>query len=151
MRLTLHADYALRVLMYAGLKGQELVTISEVSERFDISRNHMMKVVYSLGQLGYIQTVQGKNGGFRLIRKPSQISVGAVVRDMEEELAVVGCLQHTGFCRIQPACVLRSALQEATVAFLGVLDRYSLEDLLRPGRSLAKLVEIDLAPRASNF
>jgi Rrf2 family nitric oxide-sensitive transcriptional repressor len=95
--------------------------------------------------------VQGKNGGFQLMRKPSQINVGAVVRDMEEELAILGCLQHAGFCRIQPACVLRSALQEATTAFLGVLDRYSLEDLLRPGRSLAKLLEIDLPKRASNF
>jgi Rrf2 family nitric oxide-sensitive transcriptional repressor len=85
------------------------------------------------------------------MRKPSQINVGEVIRDMEDELAVVGCLQQTGFCRIQPACALRSALQEATVAFLGVLDRYSLEDLLRPGRSLAKLVEIDLPKRASNF
>ena len=148
MRLTLHADYSLRVLMFAGLKGSELSTITEIAEHFEISRSHLMKVVHDLGRLGYIETVQGKNGGFRLMRKPSQINVGAVVRDTEEELAVIGCLQQKGFCRIEDACVLRRALQEATKAFLAVLDKYTLEDLLRPGRSLAKLLAIDWAPQA---
>jgi len=94
--------------------------------------------------------VQGKNGGFRLMRKPSQINVGAVIRDMEEELDVIGCLQQEGFCRIEGACVLRRALQEATKAFLAVLDKYTLEDLLRPGRSLARLLAIDWAPQGLN-
>jgi Rrf2 family transcriptional regulator, nitric oxide-sensitive transcriptional repressor len=148
MRLTLHADYSLRVLMFAGLKGSELSTITEIAEHFEISRSHLMKVVHDLGRLGYIETVQGKNGGFRLMRKPSQINVGTVVRDTEEELAVIGCLQQKGFCRIEDACVLRRALQEATKAFLAVLDKYTLEDLLRPARSLAKLLAIDWAPQA---
>jgi Rrf2 family transcriptional regulator, nitric oxide-sensitive transcriptional repressor len=138
MRLTLHADYSLRVLMFAGLKGGELSTITEIAEHFEISRSHLMKVVHDLGRLG----------GFRLMRKPSQINVGAVVRDTEEELAVIGCLQQKGFCRIEDACILRRALQEASKAFLAVLDKYTLEDLLRPGRSLAKLLAIDWAPQA---
>lgn len=136
--------------MYAGIKHGELSTISEVSERFDVSRNHLMKVVYDLGRLGYIETVQGKNGGFRLIKKPSQIKVGTVIRDTEQELGVVGCLQEGGFCRIQPACVLRRALQEATNAFLAVLDGYSLEDLLQPEKALAKLLEIDVVVEPIN-
>lgn len=143
MQLTLHADYSLRVLMYAGLKGNELATISEISERFDISKSHIMKVVHQLGQLGYIETVQGKNGGFRLLRKPSQINVGAIIRDVEQELRVMGCLQKPGYCRIQPACILRRALQEATNAFLSVLDEYSLEDLIRPTRPLHRLLGIE--------
>jgi Rrf2 family nitric oxide-sensitive transcriptional repressor len=80
------------------------------------------------------------------MRKPSQINVGAVVRDTEEELSVVGCLQGSGYCRIEAACVLRRALQEATTAFLAVLDNYTLEDLIRPGKSLAKLLGIALPP-----
>lgn len=146
MRLTLHTDYSFRVLMYACIKGDELSTITEIAERFQISRSHLMKVVNELGQLGYLETVRGKNGGFRLMRKPSQINVGAVVRDTEEELSVVGCLQGSGYCRIEAACVLRRALQEATTAFLAVLDKYTLEDLIRPGKSLAKLLDIALPP-----
>jgi Rrf2 family nitric oxide-sensitive transcriptional repressor len=93
MRLTLHTDYALRVLMFAAAKGNAMSTIAEIVERFDISRGHVMKVVHRLGQKGYLETIRGKKGGMRLARKPAQINVGAVVRDMEEELAVLGCLE----------------------------------------------------------
>jgi Rrf2 family nitric oxide-sensitive transcriptional repressor len=145
MRLTLHSDYSLRVLMYAGVKGAELSTIKEIAEHFDISKSHLMKVVHDLGRLGYLETVRGKKGGVRLMRKPSQINVGAVVRDTEEELDVVGCLQGSRYCRIQDSCVLRRLLREATTAFLGVLDQYTLQDLLRPGKSLARLLDIPWA------
>src|SRR5215469_14903607 len=119
MRLTLHTDYALRVLIYAGLSPDSLSTIPELVEHFDISKGHLMKVVHRLAQKGYLQTVRGKNGGMRLARPPADIGVGAVVRDMEQELAVLGCLEgKDGYCRIEEACVLRAALCEATDAFL---------------------------------
>jgi Rrf2 family transcriptional regulator, nitric oxide-sensitive transcriptional repressor len=144
MRLTLHTDYALRVLMYVGVKGDTLSTIPAIVEHFDISRGHVMKVVHHLGQLGYLETIRGKCGGIRLARKPSQINVGAVVRDMEEELGVLGCLQgDEGYCRIEQGCVLRGALRDATKAFLATLDRYTLANLIKPRRSLARLLELD--------
>jgi Rrf2 family nitric oxide-sensitive transcriptional repressor len=146
MRLTLYTDYSLRVLMFAGVKGAKLSTIGEIAEHFDVSKSHLMKVVHRLGQLGYLETVRGKKGGFRLMKRPRDINVGAVVRDIEEELGVVGCLQQSRYCRIEESCVLRRVLRDATTAFLGVLDQYTLEDLLKPGRSLAKLLGVDGAP-----
>ena len=144
MRLTLHTDYALRVLMYVGVKGNTLSTIPEIVDDFDISRGHIMKVVHHLGRLGYLDTIRGKGGGIRLARKPSQINVGAVVRDMEEELAVLGCLQGSeGYCRIEGCCVLRSALRNATSAFLATLDRYTLADLIKPRRSLVRSLALE--------
>lgn len=144
MRLTLHTDYALRVLMYVGVKGDTLSTIPEIVKHFDISRGHVMKVVHHLGRLGYLKTSRGKGGGIRLARKPSQINVGAVVRDMEEELAVLGCLQvNKGYCCIEQCCVLRSALRDATNAFLAALDRYTLADLIKPRRSLIQSLALD--------
>lgn len=144
MRLTLHTDYALRVLMYVGVKGETLSTIPKIVDHFDISRGHVMKVVHHLGQLGYLETIRGKRGGIRLARKPTQINVGAVVRDMEEELGVLGCLQGSeGYCRIEECCVLRSALRDATNAFLATLDRYTLADLIKPRRALATFLALD--------
>jgi Rrf2 family transcriptional regulator, nitric oxide-sensitive transcriptional repressor len=143
MRLTLHTDYALRVLMYVGVKRDRVSTIPEIVERFDISKGHVMKVVHHLAQKGYLETIRGKRGGMRLARKPEQINVGAVVRDMEEELGVLGCLQgRKGYCRIEECCLLRSALRDATNAFLATLDRYTLQDLVKP-RLLASLLELD--------
>ncbi len=150
MRLTLQTDYALRILMFAGVRGDQLSTIDEIVAHFDISQGHVMKVVHRLGQLGYLETVRGKNGGLRLARKPSLINVGAVVRDVEEELGVVGCLHgEKDFCRIEKSCALRGALHEATNAFLAVLDRLTISDLLKPGRSIARLLDIDWPTKAA--
>ena len=129
MRLTLWTDYALRTLIFVGAKGGRLATIAEIAQSFDISKAHLMKVVNRLGQQGYLDTVRGKGGGIRLARSPAEIRVGAVVRETEEDLAVMGCLAETGFCRIEDCCVLRHALREATLAFLQTLDGYTLADL----------------------
>jgi Rrf2 family transcriptional regulator, nitric oxide-sensitive transcriptional repressor len=146
MRLTLQTDYALRVLMYVGIKGKALSTIPEIVACFDISRGHVMKVVHRLGQLGYLETIRGKGGGMRLAREPTEIIVGAVIRDMEEKLGVLGCLQESsGYCRIEKCCVLRSVLRDATNAFLATLDRYTLAELVKPRQTLARLIAVDAA------
>jgi Rrf2 family nitric oxide-sensitive transcriptional repressor len=137
MRLTLWTDYALRTLIFVGAKGGRLATIAEIAKSFDISKAHLMKVVNKLGQQGYLDTTRGKGGGIKLARLPAEIRVGAIVRETEEDLAVVGCLGETGFCRIEGCCVLRRALREATLAFLQTLDGYTLADLLAPAAQLA--------------
>ena len=84
MRLTHHADYALRLLMYAALKNGALVQIQEVADAYGISKNHLMKVAFHLGKLGFLETVRGRSGGLRLARPPQDITVGDVVRKTEE-------------------------------------------------------------------
>ena len=138
MRLTLRTDYALRALIYLGTRADELCTIEEIARAFTLPKTHVMKVINELARRGYVQTLRGKNGGVRLQMKPGSIRVGAVVRDMEQDLAVMGCLEQTGFCRIEGCCVLKGALRDAARAFVAALDEYSLEDLLVPRLMLAR-------------
>jgi Rrf2 family nitric oxide-sensitive transcriptional repressor len=140
MRLTLYTDFALRVLIQVGLNDGKLTTINDVARSFGISKPHLMKVVNDLGQKGYLDTVRGRNGGIRLIGEPRHINIGQVVRDTEDQLDVVGCLGRRGYCPIQRICVLRGALRDATEAFLGVLDTYTLADLIEPQRALSSLL-----------
>ena len=63
MRLTAFTDYCLRVLIYVGLKDDELATIDKIVESYGINRNHVVKVVFRLGQLGYLDTIRGRRGG----------------------------------------------------------------------------------------
>jgi Rrf2 family transcriptional regulator, nitric oxide-sensitive transcriptional repressor len=107
MRLTLSTDYALRLLMLLGLEPHRLVTIEEVADRSRISKNHLMKVAYQLGQAECLETVRGRNGGLRLGKAPDRIVVGEVVRMMEPDFAVVECEDPTGYCKIAPSCALR--------------------------------------------
>ena len=118
----------------------KLTTINDIAQTFDISKAHVMKVVNDLSQKGYLDTVRGRNGGIRLMRKPGDINIGQVVRDTEDQLNVIGCLEHKGYCPIERVCVLRGALQNATKAFLAVLDAHTLADLIKPQRVLSSLL-----------
>jgi len=144
VKLTRHTDYALRVLMQVALAEGGLVRITDIAESYAISRNHLTKIVHQLGAGGYLQTVQGRHGGIRLARAPESIVIGEVVRDFEEGLELVECFDaNRCACRIAPACVLKTRLSEALDAFLAVLDRTTLADLLTPRRRLRTLLALD--------
>lgn len=131
MQLTMHTDYALRVLVYLTQKGDELATISEIADFYQISRNHLVKVVHHLASKGFIQTTRGKHGGMRLARAPELISVGEVVRRMEPNFDIVECFSgSTPPCTVTPVCALKEVLYRATNEFLGLLDRYTLADAI---------------------
>lgn len=143
MRLTVYSDYALRVLMYLALKGDERATIREISEGYGISRNHLMKIVQDLGRMGFVETIRGKSGGIRLAKAPERIQIGAVIRQTEPDFDVVECFdREVSGCRLQGGCVLAGALDEAVGAFLAVLDGYSLADLVKPKRKLRRLLSL---------
>lgn len=136
MRLTLHTDFALRLLMYLALEPDRLQTIEAIAARYRISRNHLMKVAQTLVQAGVVDSIRGRGGGLRLARAPEAINVGAVVRATEDGFALVECFDPKGDCIITPACSLRGPLEQALSAFLAVLDRYTLADLVKNPGSL---------------
>jgi Rrf2 family transcriptional regulator, nitric oxide-sensitive transcriptional repressor len=143
MRLTVYTDYALRVLMYLALKDDKLATIAEISKSYGISTNHLMKVAHQLGVAGYVETVRGRGGGLRLARRIEAIGIGEVVRFTEPDMAIVSCLKPIDApCAIRPACVLRQALQKSRDAFMGVLDDYTLSDLVQPRSRLIGLLAV---------
>lgn len=141
MRLTVFSDYTLRVLMYLGLRKDGLATIAEIAQAYDISKNHLMKVVNELGTAGYVETVRGKGGGLRLKVPASAVPLGAVLRASEADTALVECFdRENSSCCIAPACVARGILREAQEAFYQVLDGYTLADLLQPQQRLSALL-----------
>jgi Rrf2 family nitric oxide-sensitive transcriptional repressor len=143
MRMTVHTDYALRLLMYLALKKDRLATITEIAATYDISRNHLAKVAYELGVAGYVVSVRGRGGGIRLAKPVEAIILGEVVRKAEPDMAFVQCMKPGGIsCALIPACVLRRAVMLAGSAFLEVLDGYTLGDLIQQGAKLRALLTI---------
>ena len=130
MHLTRFTDYSIRVLIFLAVKGEERSTINEIAETFDISRNHLMKVVQELSQKNYVTAIRGKNGGLLLTRDPATIVLGKLVREMEHGMELVECFHNDNNCIITPSCRLQPILNEALSAFLEVLDRYTLADVL---------------------
>lgn len=144
LRLTVYTDYSLRVLLYLGVRDRnELSTIQEIADSYNISKNHLMKVTYDLGKLGLIETVRGRGGGIRLAMAPEDIVIGEVVRKTEEDFHLVECFNpESNLCSLSPECKLKFALHEALQAYLKVLDSYTLADCIVSKDSMRQLLGI---------
>lgn len=130
MKLTSYTNYAMRSLQLAALKAPELVRIEDVARIHNLSRPHIMKIVHELGKAGYLETVRGRNGGFRLARPPQDIIVGDVVRITEGPLDIVECFNaEKNTCPLRGVCILSKKMQEATAAFMAVLDDLTIADI----------------------
>jgi Rrf2 family nitric oxide-sensitive transcriptional repressor len=145
MRLSTYTDYTLRTLMFLAVNPEPHATIAGIAEAWRISETHLMKIVHQLGRSGDVVTIRGRNGGLRLARSPAGINIGTVVRRTEVDMELVACFDGAATCAISEACVLQSVLHEALAAFLAVLDRYTLADLIAPRLRLAALLGLSAA------
>lgn len=167
MRLTNYSDYALRSLIYLAVRPEPklLANISDIADSYGISKSHLTKVVHQLGQLGYIESVRGKNGGIRLAKAPKEINLGVLIKQIEPDFDLVACFatpvsrgerhtHSTGLpltlinetedkplgCVISPVCQLKGVFFEALTAFVNVLERYTLADIIDNQDELATLL-----------
>ena len=130
MRLTMMSDYALRVLLFAAAHPDRLVTIDETQEIYDISRGHLMKIIGVLARAGILRSQRGRSGGFTLGLSPAQIRLGDVFRLTEPDFEMVECFEPTNACAITSFCRFPAIATEALNAFMAVMDRHTLADLI---------------------
>lgn len=134
MRLTAFTDFGLRVLMRLAGAPERLFTTAGLATELDISRNHLAKVVQDLARGGFIETRRGAGGGFRLALPAGSITLGRVVRFLEQQSPLVECFRADGgSCTLTPHCRLKSRLAAAREAFLDELDSTTLTDCAWPG------------------
>jgi Rrf2 family nitric oxide-sensitive transcriptional repressor len=126
--LTQFSDYGLRIVLYLACHPERLVSVDEIARAYRISRNHLVKVVQTLTELGVVESQRGRGGGMRLAKPAEEINVGWLVRHTEPHFHLVECFDEaTNTCPIAPSCGLKGALLLAQNAFLGVLDEYTLD------------------------
>ena len=189
MRLTNYSDYALRSLIYLAIKPEPylLANISDIANSYNISKSHLTKIIHQLGQLGYIDSVRGKNGGIRLALAPKDINLGVLNKQIEPDFNLVECFatdlsispkpdvnrgadsstnspvnvdddrgvakdlsltlidEETSEviklgCIISPVCQLKHVFFEALVAFIAVLEGYTLADIITNKDELAAIL-----------
>ena len=146
MQITRYTDYALRILIYLAVNDNELSTINDIARSYNISKNHLMKIVQELNIKGYLLAIRGKNGGLRLNVKAEDINIGQLVRAMEKETRLVECFGSNNQCVITPACQLKDIFTKALESFFATLDEYTLQDLVGPKQSvqLTRLLSIEV-------
>jgi Rrf2 family nitric oxide-sensitive transcriptional repressor len=129
MHITRHTDFALRALIYLAARPEgELVQIRQICELFDVSINHLSKIVNELAKSGYVESQRGRSGGIRLGKPPQDINVGDLVRLMEPTLTPINCNEPR--CILLSHCRFKSVLNEACNAFIETIDKYTLADLI---------------------
>lgn len=143
MQLTQFTDYSLRALIYITLR-KESCTIKDITEAYGISNNHMVKIIHNLAKLGLIKTIRGKNGGITMAARPETINLGRLIAQVEPHFDLVPCFNKArANCCIAPVCKLKGVLHEAQAAFMGVLERYTLADVLQNKNELSVLLNIN--------
>lgn len=142
MRLTVHSDYALRVLTYVAVTPGQVTTVHEVAETFRISHHHLVKVANRLVKAGILEATRGRGGGLRLKLDPNDITVGDIIRASEDDFAVVECLGQMRYCRIAGVCKFRELFRRALDAFFAVLDELTLADAVRNPDALRGALEL---------
>jgi len=142
MKLTTFTDYSLRVLMYLALDPDRLATIQAIAEAYDISENHLMKVVHHLAKSGMVESLRGKGGGIRLAIPPGQIHLGKVIREAEGDSPIVECFSNHDTCRITPNCKLAGVLARSFAGLYQALDAYTLADLIDKPKPLQNILQI---------
>ena len=143
MRLTQFTDYALRTLMYLEVYSDRKCTVKEISNIYNISYNHMVKVVHSLSRCGYIQSFKGKGGGIILLDAVRRMTLREIIETLEPDLDLVECFSQNGQCCITPVCRLKNILAEAHNAFMQELDKYKLADIASNQKELLSIFEYD--------
>lgn len=142
MKHTSHADYALRVLMYLRVAPGRRGSVGDIAAAHRVSRNHLDKVVQRLAGAGLVETTRGRGGGVQLVLDPTTITVGQIMRAMENDFAVVECLGPARYCRIAGVCGARTVFSRALDAYFAVLDEATLEEIAENDLGLRGALEI---------
>jgi Rrf2 family transcriptional regulator, nitric oxide-sensitive transcriptional repressor len=144
MRLTTYTDYSLRILIYLGTQPEQLTSIKKISDTFNISNNHLSKIIFELGKLGLVRTSRGRNGGIQLAKDPNDINLGYVIRQTEENLDIVECFdEKNNTCKISSSCRLKHIFKEALEAYFRVLNSYTLADVIINAKILKAVLNLN--------
>lgn len=140
MQLDKFTDFGLRILVTLAARAPDRISTSSIAKTFDLSEHHLAKVASELAREGFVTSERGRNGGLTLAHPADQINIGAVVRMLQRDKAVVSCFGPDKSCLILPACGLRTPLAEAQEAFFAALDRYTLADVIGAKSSILDLL-----------
>lgn len=131
MQLSSFTDYTLRVLLHLAAAQDQKLTTRQITEAQNVKFNHLAKVTQWLVREGYASSTRGRAGGLMLLRDPSTITVGEIVRALEKQDGLVECMQADGGnCILSPICELKGTLNKAQEAFYATLDKQTIAALV---------------------
>lgn len=137
MNLTKKGEYALRALIKMGIAhelGRELLSISELAENDRLPVKFVEQIMLKLRAGGFVETKRGKFGGYFIAKPMKDIRMGDLIRCIDGKLAPISCASQTAYeacsCPDETHCGLRMLMIDVRNAISGILDRYTLADVV---------------------
>jgi len=137
MKLSKKGEYALRSLINLGIAaevGRSLVQVSELADTEQLPVKFLEQIMQALKEAKLVTSARGKFGGYRLAKPAKAITIGEVVRLIDGPLAPIGCVSQTAYekctCPDEAHCGLRMLMLDVRNAIAGILDRYTLADVV---------------------
>lgn len=146
MQITKHTNYALRMLMYCAAH-EGAVRLVDVVSFYGLSHSFMQKVLQATTKAGFLTTTRGRTGGLQLSRPATEITVGEVVRAMEDRFEMAECFRDDVSCPLEKSCGLNTAFHEALAAFLSALDGYTIADITDERANIKVLTMLEAMTR----
>ena len=140
MKISTRGRYALRLMLELALAPEgELVTIKSIAARQGISDKYLEQIITVLSRAGFVKSMRGSQGGYRLVKAPSDYTVGMILRAIEGNLAPVACMEDApNQCPRADTCVTLDVWKQLDDAIAGVVDNITLADLAQ--KQLDKLI-----------
>src|SRR3954466_1952834 len=141
MKLSVRGEYALRALLVLGLNYHEpILRIQTISEQQNIPKRFLEQILNDLKSAGVVQSRRGVAGGYRLARRPEEITLAVVIRHIEGALAPVSCVSERFYekcsCPDESRCAIRSVMKEVREAVVRIAERITVADLCERSRRL---------------
>jgi Rrf2 family transcriptional regulator, cysteine metabolism repressor len=141
MKLSVRGEYALRALLVLGQNyDQPVVRIQTISEQQNIPKRFLEQILNDLKSAGVVQSRRGVAGGYRLARRPEEITLAVVIRHIEGALAPVSCVSERFYekcsCPDESRCAIRSVMKEVREAVVRIAERLTIADLCERSRTL---------------
>lgn len=144
MWISTKTEYGLRALIEIAGKDGEAVPLKEVSASQDISQHYLEQIAAQLRRSGFLRSVRGAHGGYKLARPASEIRVWDVVIAMEGSISPVGCLADGGGCERSGICPTENLWQDVEQAIYAVLSQKTVQDLMEHKQGLEERALIQL-------
>lgn len=132
MKISTKGRYALRLMLDVAMnEGEMPVRIKEIAVRQDVSDKYLEQIVSALNKAGFVKSIRGPQGGYRLSKRPEEYTVGSILRITEGSLAPVNCLEYeVNDCPRQESCATLELWKRLDNAIKSVVDNITLEDLI---------------------
>lgn len=132
MKISTKGRYALRLMLDLALNNTgEYITVKSIAKRQELSEKYLEQIIPALSRAGYLKSIRGAQGGYRLSKDPKEYTVGMILRVIEGSLAPVACLEdNPNQCHRCGECATLEVWEALNDAINNVVDNITLEDLV---------------------